>query len=51
MQGEENWKHHKWDGPAIDPYEGEDSENGKNHIFLNGNEYDEEEYNEIMLRK
>ena len=26
MQGEENWKHHRWEGPAIEPIEGEKSE-------------------------
>jgi len=50
MQGEENWKHHKWDGPAIEPVEGEDSE-WKKRYFLNGAEYDREEYKEILSER
>ena len=49
MQGEENWKHHMWDGPAIVPHS-KDSEFRKSY-FLNGNEYDAEEYNSIMQER
>lgn len=49
IQGEENWKHHKWDGPAIVPHS-KDSEFIKSY-FLNGNEYDAEEYNSIMQER
>ena len=46
MQGEEHWKFHRWDGPAIEPYES-GSEFSKSY-FLNGIPYDEETYNQIM---
>ena len=50
MQGEENWKHHKWEGPAIEPIEGETSEYKKRY-FLNGLEYNHEEYKEILSER
>jgi len=49
MQGEEHWKFHKWDGPAIEPY-ASDSEMFKSY-YLNGIKYDEESYNEIMKER
>ena len=49
MQGEENWKFHRWDGPAIEPY-APDSEMFKSY-YLNGIKYDEESYNEIMKER
>ena len=49
IQGEENWKHHKWDGPAIVPYS-KDSEFKKSY-FLNGTEYNSEEYSELMQER
>ena len=50
MQGEENWKHHKWDGPAIEPIPGANSE-FKKQYFLNGDEYDHEKYKEILSER
>tara|TARA_S200002703_G_scaffold108676_1_gene94483 strand:- start:970 stop:1242 length:273 start_codon:yes stop_codon:yes gene_type:complete len=50
MHGEENWKHHKWDGPAIEPIEGKNSE-WKKRYFLNGTEYNSEEYSELMKER
>ncbi|MDB9847724.1 hypothetical protein OAC50_00905 [bacterium] len=49
IHGEENWKHHKWDGPAIIPHR-KDSEFKKSY-FLNGNEYNPEEYSEILKER
>jgi len=48
-QGEENWKFHRWDGPAIEPY-AEGCEFTKSY-YLNGIKYDEESYNEIMQER
>tara|TARA_R110001592_G_scaffold310512_1_gene585119 strand:- start:79 stop:360 length:282 start_codon:yes stop_codon:yes gene_type:complete len=48
-QGDENWKFHRWDGPAIDPYD-KSSEMIK-AFYLNGIEYDEEIYSEIMQER
>tara|TARA_R110000803_G_C11712473_1_gene287121 strand:+ start:106 stop:378 length:273 start_codon:yes stop_codon:yes gene_type:complete len=50
MQGEENWKHHRWEGPAIEPIEGEKSEYRKQY-FLNGREYNSEEYKEVLSER
>ena len=47
--GEENWKFHRWDGPAIEPY-ASDSEMFKSY-YLNGIKYDEETYNTIMQER
>ena len=49
MQGEENWKFHRWDGPAIEPYDKE-SEMSKSY-YLHGIQYDEDAYNEIMQER
>ena len=49
MQGEEHWKFHRWDGPAIEPY-ASDSEMFKSY-YLNGIKYDEETYNTIMQER
>tara|TARA_B100001094_G_scaffold223483_1_gene217648 strand:- start:280 stop:549 length:270 start_codon:yes stop_codon:yes gene_type:complete len=49
MQGEENWKHHMWDGPAIIPHT--KSSEFKKSYFLNGTEYNSEEYNELMQER
>ncbi len=49
MQGEENWKHHMWDGPAIVPHN-KDSEFKKSY-FLNGTEYNSDEYSELMQER
>jgi len=48
-QGEENWKFHRWDGPAIEPY-AEGCEFSKSY-YLNGIKYNEESYNEIMQER
>ena len=48
-QGEENWKFHRWDGPAIEPYS-PDSELYTAY-YLNGIKYDEETYNTIMQER
>jgi len=45
--GEENWKFHRWDGPAIEPYD-TGSEMVKSY-YLNGIQYNYESYMEIML--
>jgi hypothetical protein len=47
MMGEENWKYHSWDGPAIEPIEGRKSTLKKKY-FLNGIEYDKEIYKEVL---
>ena len=47
--GEEHWKFHRWDGPAIEPY-ASDSEMFKSY-YLNGIKYDEETYNTIMQER
>jgi hypothetical protein len=48
-QGEEHWKFHRWDGPAIEPY-AEGCEFSKSY-YLNGIKYNEESYNEIMQER
>lgn len=48
-QGEDNWKMHRWDGPAVVPHS-RDSELPKSY-YLNGIKYDEESYNEIMQER
>jgi hypothetical protein len=48
-QGEENWKFHKWDGPAVEPYDN-NSEMTKSY-YLNGIKYDYESYMEIMKER
>lgn len=50
MKGEENWKFHSWDGPAISPIEGEESEHRKAY-YLNGIEYDHESYKEALSNR
>ena len=50
MQGEENWKYHNWDGPAIQPIEGEECSLRKQY-FLNGIEYDAESYKEALSNR
>ena len=47
--GEENWKFHRWDGPAIEPYD-MDSEMVKSY-YLNGIQYNYESYMEIMQER
>ena len=47
--GEENWKFHRWDGPAVEPYD-KNSEMVKS-FYLNGIQYDEETYSTIMQER
>ena len=49
MLGENNWKMHRWDGPAIEPHS-PDCELPKSY-YLNGIKYDEETYNTIMQER
>ena len=49
FSGEEHWRHHRWEGPAIEPHH-KDSEFVKSY-FLNGSEYDSEEYAELMRER
>ena len=43
--GSEAWKYHNWDGPAIEPIEGEETELKKSY-FLYGIEITKDEWNE-----
>jgi hypothetical protein len=47
MQGAKIWKYHNWDGPAIEPIEGEEC-SLKKAYYLNGMEYDFETYKEAL---
>jgi hypothetical protein len=49
MQGDEHWKMHRWDGPAIQPMN-RDSEFTKSY-YLHGIPYSEENYNELMQQR
>jgi hypothetical protein len=49
MEGEDHFKHHRWDQPAIVPYK-KDSEFKKGY-FLAGIEYPESEFKEIMKER
>ena len=49
LEGEDHFKHHRWDAPAIVPYR-KDSEFKKGY-FLSGIEYPEGEYKEIMKER
>ncbi len=49
MDGEEHWKHHRWDHPAIVPIS-KNSEFSKGY-FLSGIEYSEEDFREIMKER
>jgi len=46
---EENWKFHRWDGPAIEPHSKE-CKMVKSY-YLNGIEYDYESYSGIMQER
>ena len=46
MQGEEHWKFHRWDGPAIEP-KSKDSEHSKGW-YLHGIPYSEDHYNQLI---
>jgi hypothetical protein len=43
--GSEHWKYHNWEGPAIEPIEGENSEYKKSY-FLYGSEMDYDTWSE-----
>lgn len=49
MQGEENWKYHSWDGPAILPVD--EGSKFKKAYYLNGIEYDVESYKEALSNR
>ena len=49
MSGEENWKFHRWDGPAIEPFD-RNSEHVKGW-YLNGIPYNEEDYSQLMQQR
>ena len=49
MEGEDHFKHHRWDAPAIVPLSRQSE--FKKGYFLSGIEYDEEVYNEIMKER
>tara|TARA_R110000803_G_scaffold209626_1_gene279651 strand:+ start:144 stop:413 length:270 start_codon:yes stop_codon:yes gene_type:complete len=49
MEGDEHYKHHRWDAPAIVPIT-KDSEFFKGY-FLSGIEYSSEDFNEIMQER
>lgn len=49
LKGEENWKHHRWDGPAIVPLT--NSGEFKKSYYLYGIEYDEDSYNEALSQR
>ena len=49
MEGEDHWKHHRWDHPAIVPIN-KQSEFKKGY-FLSGIEYSEEDFKEIMKER
>ena len=49
LEGDENFKHHRWDKPAIVPIR-KNSEFKKGY-FLSGIEYSFEDFNEIMQER
>ena len=49
MEGEDHYKHHRYDAPAIVPIR-KDSEFKKGY-FLSGIEYSEEEFKDIMKER
>ena len=49
LEGDENFKHHRWDKPAIVPIrKGSEFKKG---YFLSGIEYSFEDFNEIMQER
>ena len=49
MEGDEHFKHHRWDAPAIVPLR---KDSGfKKGYFLGGIEYTAEDFNEIMQER
>jgi hypothetical protein len=49
FQGEDIWRLHRWDGPAVEPID-KDCELKKGY-YLNGIPYDEENYNTLMRER
>jgi len=49
MEGEEHFKHHRWDAPAIVPLSRKSE--FKKGYFLSGIEYPEDVYNDIMRER
>jgi len=49
LKGEEHFKHHRWNAPAVVPIS-KDSE-WKKSYYLGGIEYDVEDFNEIMQER
>ena len=49
MQGEEHFKHHRYDGPAVVPLNKESK--WKKSYYLGGIEYGAEEYSELMSER
>ena len=49
MEGEEHFKHHRWDAPAIVPLSRKSE--FKKSYFLSGIEYPEDVYNDIMRER
>lgn len=46
LQGESNWKFHKWDGPAIEPLD--EGCEFKTSYYLHGIEYSKERYTQVL---
>ena len=49
MEGDEHYKHHRWDAPAIVPIN-KDSKFSKGY-FLSGIEYTAEDFHEVMQER
>ena len=49
MEGEEHFKHHRWDAPAIVPLSRQSE--FKKSYFLSGIEYSEADFQEIMRER
>ena len=47
FKDEKYWKHHNWEGPAIEPIEGEECELKKSW-YLYGIEFDQEGFSEAL---
>jgi len=49
LQNQQSWKLHRWDGPAVSPF----NRNSPHSLeyYLNGINYDYESYNEIMRER
>jgi len=49
FQGEDVWRYHNWDGPAIEPVD--EGCELKKAWYLNGIQYDQEEYQEALSNR